>query len=157
MSIDSNNQPLKESAIGNRILWQGREYSFKTELYFFRNRFYTPNEGRWLSPDPIGIAGGLNQRIFCSNNPVNFRDEFGLKTRFVYGKGHAWIEITDSPYAGTYGYGAKKEQYLYWAEHPLLGFPRAIYNKGEFYSPDPFRGKYSQNDVCEKDTTPEME
>jgi hypothetical protein len=32
----------------------------------------------WLSNDPIGISGGLNQYVFCGNNPVNFRDPFGL-------------------------------------------------------------------------------
>ena len=34
--------------------------------------------GRWLSKDPIGINGGLNQYVFCGNNPVNRRDPFGL-------------------------------------------------------------------------------
>ena len=55
---NGSGQPLKESAIGNRLLWMGREYSWRTELYFFRNRFYSAIEGRWLSSDPIGIAGG---------------------------------------------------------------------------------------------------
>jgi uncharacterized protein RhaS with RHS repeats len=43
-------------------------------------RWYDPITGRWLSNDPIGISGGLNQYVFCSNNPVNFRDTFGLCT-----------------------------------------------------------------------------
>jgi len=34
--------------------------------------------GEWLSNDPIGISGGLNQYVFCGNNPVNFRDPMGL-------------------------------------------------------------------------------
>jgi RHS repeat-associated protein len=34
----------------------------------------------WLSNDPIGISGGLNQYVFCGNNPVNFTDPFGLCT-----------------------------------------------------------------------------
>jgi len=41
-------------------------------------RFYEPVTGRWLSNDPIGIAGGMNQYVFCANNPVNFRDSLGL-------------------------------------------------------------------------------
>jgi len=32
----------------------------------------------WLSNDPIGISGGLNQYAFCRNNPVNYVDPFGL-------------------------------------------------------------------------------
>ena len=41
-------------------------------------RWYDPVVGRWLSKDPIGIAGGLNQYEFCRSNPVNRRDPFGL-------------------------------------------------------------------------------
>lgn len=70
--------PLTESVIGNRILWQGREYSWKTGLYYFRARWYDPITGRWFSNDPIGISGGLNQYVFCADNPVNCRDAFGF-------------------------------------------------------------------------------
>lgn len=41
-------------------------------------RFYSPPLGRWLSNDPIGISGGLNQYVFCGNSPVNARDPLGL-------------------------------------------------------------------------------
>jgi hypothetical protein len=43
-------------------------------------RWYDPITGRWLSNDPIGISGGLNQYVFCRNNPVNFVDPLGLCT-----------------------------------------------------------------------------
>jgi RHS repeat-associated protein len=75
---DASGNPLSASAVGNRYCWQGREYSWKTGLYFFRARWYDPVTGRWLSNDPIGISGGLNQYVFCANNPVNFGDPFGL-------------------------------------------------------------------------------
>jgi RHS repeat-associated protein len=77
--FDSNGSPLSESALGNRYLFQGREYSWATGLYYFRARWYDPVTGRWLSKDPIGISGGLNQFVAFGNNPVNMRDPFGLE------------------------------------------------------------------------------
>ena len=41
-------------------------------------RWYDPVTGRWLSKDPVGISGGVNQYVFCGNDPVNRRDPFGL-------------------------------------------------------------------------------
>ena len=41
-------------------------------------RWYEPMTGKWHSNDPIGISGGLNQYVFCGNNPVNFSDPRGL-------------------------------------------------------------------------------
>lgn len=77
---DSSGNPIenRQSQIGNRFLWQGREYSWNAGLYYFRARWYESVTGRWLSNDPIGISGGLNQYMFCGDNPVNFGDPFGL-------------------------------------------------------------------------------
>lgn len=63
----------------NRYLWNGREYSYATGLYYFRARWYDPVTARWLSKDPIGINGGINLYVYCGNDPVNFRDPHGLK------------------------------------------------------------------------------
>ena len=76
--LSSNGTVLAASAYGNRFTFQGREYSFKTGLYYFRARFYDPVSGRWLSNDPLGIAGGFNQYVFCGNCPTRYRDPFGL-------------------------------------------------------------------------------
>ncbi len=84
--FDANGQPLPSSGIGNRYLFQGREYSWATGLYNFRARWYDPLTGRWLSNDPIGISGGLNQYVAFGNNPVMFVDPWGLsaeKERFA--------------------------------------------------------------------------
>ena len=104
----ANGSALTASAIGNRYCWQGREYSWKTGLYYFRARWYEPVTGRWLSNDPIGISGGLNQYVFCANNPVNFRDPWGLcegnstlelgasgSLNFVAGELHVGVAIND--------------------------------------------------------------
>ena len=58
--------------------WQGREYSPTSGFYYFRNRWYDPVSSRFLSPDPIGFAGGqLNLYAFCGNDPLNYRDPYG--------------------------------------------------------------------------------
>lgn len=79
-AFDGDGQRIFQSRIGNRFLWHGREYAWKTGLYYFRARWYDPLTGRWLSKDPIGISGGLNQYVAFGNNPVNFRDPLGLWT-----------------------------------------------------------------------------
>lgn len=109
----ANGSVLTSSAVGNRYCWQGREYSFKTGLYYFRARFYDPVAGRWLSNDPIGISGGLNQFAAFNNNPANFKDEFGLCVDFVRAPvwGRYLPGMTSWEYAynyyrnGQYGYG----------------------------------------------------
>ena len=78
---DASGLPIQnlKSPIGNRYLFQGREYSHATGLYNFRLRWYDSATGRWLSKDPIGISGGLNLYAFCANDPVNYVDPWGLK------------------------------------------------------------------------------
>ena len=69
----------------SRYRWQCREYEVETGLYNFRARWYDPNSGRFISKDPIGLAGGLNLYAFCGNDPVNYRDPYGDLAWFVTG------------------------------------------------------------------------
>ena len=41
-------------------------------------RAYNAPLGRWLSRDPIGIAGGVNLNAYVGNSPAVFRDPSGL-------------------------------------------------------------------------------
>ena len=74
---DGNNQAISTSAIGNRFLFHGCEYSWKANLYLNGARWYDPVVGRFISKDPSGIANGLNEYKYCNNNPVNFIDPTG--------------------------------------------------------------------------------
>ncbi|CDH07611.1 hypothetical protein XBO1_440005 [Xenorhabdus bovienii str. oregonense] len=46
-------------------------------LYYNRFRYYSPETGQYISPDPIGLLGGVNPYGYV-HNPTNFIDPFGL-------------------------------------------------------------------------------
>ena len=48
------------------------------ELYHMRARWYEPNTGRFLSEDPIGLAGGMNPYLYAGDDHVNGWDPTGL-------------------------------------------------------------------------------
>lgn len=48
------------------------------------HRYYDPATGRYLTPDPIGLEGGINLFVYANNNPVNWIDPEGLE---VFDKG----------------------------------------------------------------------
>ncbi len=60
--------------------FMGKERDDATGFYYFGFRYYAPWLARWLSPDPIGTADGLNLYQFVQNNPVTLVDEDGLQT-----------------------------------------------------------------------------
>ncbi|MFZ3281788.1 RHS repeat domain-containing protein [Pseudomonas sp.] len=49
-----------------------------TGLYYYGQRFYAPWLMRWISPDPVSTADGLNLFLMVRGNPVRFVDRQGL-------------------------------------------------------------------------------
>ncbi|WP_232487500.1 RHS repeat-associated core domain-containing protein, partial [Pectobacterium parmentieri] len=49
----------------------------ETGLYYNRHRYYDAESGQYLSPDPIGLAGGLRPQGYV-HNPLEWVDPFGL-------------------------------------------------------------------------------
>jgi RHS repeat-associated protein len=49
---------LEVSEIDNPLRFQGQYFDAETGLNYNRHRYYNPNTGRFLTPDPIKLAGG---------------------------------------------------------------------------------------------------
>jgi RHS repeat-associated protein len=61
----------------NPFQYTGREND-GTELYYYRARYYSPELQRFISEDPIRLAGGdVNYYAYVGNNPVNYTDPEG--------------------------------------------------------------------------------
>jgi RHS repeat-associated protein len=63
---------------GLNLGFQGQPYDPETGLYYFRNRYYDPELGRFITADPLGYVDGPSLYAFAGNDPVNGRDPLGL-------------------------------------------------------------------------------
>jgi len=64
--------------ISQPYTFTSREYDTETEMYFYRARYYDSKVGRFVTKDPIGFDGGINQYVYVLNNPMNRTDPDGL-------------------------------------------------------------------------------
>jgi RHS repeat-associated protein len=78
--------------------YTSREYDEETGLYYYRTRYYNAKIGRFITEDPIGLAGGINQFAYVGNNPVNWIDPWGLHA-WPYSHSHS---KQDHPYQKAY-------------------------------------------------------
>jgi RHS repeat-associated protein len=97
--------------VENPFRFPGQYYDSETGLHYNYFRYYNPPIGRYLTPDPIGLMGGINLFNYVAGNPVNFLDPTGLvdEPGFweglipVWGSGkQAWYDFEQ----GKWGWGA---------------------------------------------------
>ncbi|WP_205534255.1 RHS repeat domain-containing protein, partial [Pectobacterium brasiliense] len=59
------------------LRYQGQLFDAETGLYYNRHRYYDAESGQYLSPDPIGLAGGKRAYGYVKN-PLSWVDPLGL-------------------------------------------------------------------------------
>ncbi len=70
------NTTISGEVSDNPFQYTGREND-GIGLYYYRARYYSPELQRFISEDPIGLAGGINKFVYTKNNPIRFTDPFG--------------------------------------------------------------------------------
>jgi RHS repeat-associated protein len=104
------NERTAGTAVGNRFLFQGREWIAELGIYDYRHRMYQPELGRFLQTDPMGLQtegekltpgqkelfspGGpateafgsseMNLYRYCGDNPTDKSDPLGLTDEYDY-------------------------------------------------------------------------
>jgi RHS repeat-associated protein len=58
--------------------WIDQRNDPETGLTYLHARYFDPQLGVFLSPDPIGVEGGLNLYSYAFGNPLNLTDRSGL-------------------------------------------------------------------------------
>jgi RHS repeat-associated protein len=71
-------EPQGATGTSQPLRFAARELDATAGLYYVRTRWYDASMGRFISEDPIGLAGGINNYAYAANDPVNQGDPTGL-------------------------------------------------------------------------------
>ena len=83
----SQPQSQSESDVVVDYVYTGKEYDSETGLIYFGGRYYAPELGRWITPDPLFLEKepkkavemplSSNLYAYVRNNPMTYVDETG--------------------------------------------------------------------------------
>lgn len=66
------------STVQNNLRFPGQYFDQETGLHYNYHRYYHPRVGRYMTPDPIGLSGGINLFGYADNSPKKIYDPKGL-------------------------------------------------------------------------------
>jgi RHS repeat-associated protein len=86
------------------LRFQGQWDDLESGLHYNCNRYYDPDIGQYLSPDPIGLLGGARTYGYV-HNPLGWVDPFGLMPTCAEGERYQLKLFPDEPYNRVKHYG----------------------------------------------------
>ena len=69
--------------LANPFQYTGREFDSETGINYYRERYFDPSSGRFLSEDPLRFTTATNFYPYAANNPLRFNDPMGLSAADV--------------------------------------------------------------------------
>ncbi|MFN7882157.1 MAG: RHS repeat domain-containing protein, partial [bacterium] len=76
-SITTPAPSADKPVITSQLRLPGQYEDPESGLYYNYRRYYDPETGRYISQDPIGLAGGLNRYRYAEADPINQIDPTG--------------------------------------------------------------------------------
>ena len=90
--------------IHNPWRFSSKRIDEETGLIYYGRRFYDPQTGRWITPDPQGFADGPNLYTFVQNDPLIKVDLYGLEVLEDFGPERKWYSsLWDKSYRAVKG------------------------------------------------------
>ena len=87
-------------SVTNDLRYTGRESDPETGLYYYRARYYDPQNGRFVSEDPVAFQAGMNFYSYVYDNPVTLIDPTGNAPCLDIGKFVAALDHNALPRYG---------------------------------------------------------
>ncbi|MCK4934378.1 MAG: RHS repeat-associated core domain-containing protein, partial [Simkaniaceae bacterium] len=78
--INARGKVISNSKVSNPWRYQAKRIDKATRLLYFGYRYYDPQIGRWITPDPKGAIDGPNLYEYTRSNPMTYVDYFGLSS-----------------------------------------------------------------------------
>ena len=125
---------VEVAEIDNPLRFQGQYFDAETGLHYNRHRYYNPGTGSFLTPDPIKLAGGLNNYQYVKN-PIEFVDPLGLaSTQGVVPGCKQKVPVSHTPsgnldWSGTDPHGLSRADHVrrHGADDPSRQVPHGVF------------------------------
>jgi RHS repeat-associated protein len=92
------NLTASAGTVTNPFQYTAREFDSETGLYYYRERYYDPGIGRFLSEDSLGFYGGTNFFTYTANGPIGRSDPFGAAYYLTYSNGTIYVNASVTLY-----------------------------------------------------------